>query len=74
MAGTKNKRLPSFGSVDEFVAFFESHDMGDYWDQLPRAEIEVSLTKVVRARNSSLNKVRSNLSPGQLHKLSNCAN
>lgn len=61
MAGSKNKRLPSFRSVDEFVAFFESHDMGDYWDQLPKAEIKVNVTKRVRVRNSSApNQFRSN--------------
>src|ERR1044072_620622 len=43
MAGNKSKNLPSFRSVDELVAFFESHDMGEYWEQLPEAEVEVSL-------------------------------
>src|SRR5262249_39498379 len=53
MAGSKNKTLPSFKSVDEFVTFFESHDMGDYWDQLPRAELEVTLRKSSKASKSS---------------------
>jgi CopG antitoxin of type II toxin-antitoxin system len=43
MAGNRSKNLPSFRSVDELVAFFESHDMGEYWEQLPEAEVEVSL-------------------------------
>jgi hypothetical protein len=42
MAGNSNKNLPSFNSIDEFVVFFESHDMGEYWEQLPEAEVEVS--------------------------------
>ena len=45
MAGNRSKNLPSFRSVDELVAFFESHDMGDHWEQLPEAEVEVSLTR-----------------------------
>ena len=45
MAGNKSKNLPSFRSTDEFVAFFESHDMGEYWEQLPEADVEVRLAK-----------------------------
>ena len=30
-------------SVDELVEFFDKHDMGDYWDRLPKAEFEVSI-------------------------------
>jgi len=52
MAGNKSKNLPSFRSVDELVAFFESHDMGEYWEQLPKAEVEVRLAKKVNAGNS----------------------
>ena len=58
MAGNKSKNVPSFSSVDELVAFFESHDMGDYWDQLPRAELEVTLGK----RNSKASKSSSRFS------------
>ena len=53
MAGNKSKNLPSFRAVDELVAFFESHDMGEYWEQLPESEVEVSLAKKVSARFSS---------------------
>ena len=51
MAGNKSKNLPSFRSVDELVVFFESHDMGEYWEQLPGVEVEVSLA----SRNASSN-------------------
>ena len=32
-------------SIDELVAFFESHDMGEYWEQLPEAEVQISLAR-----------------------------
>jgi hypothetical protein len=59
MAGNKSQNLPSFRSVDELVAFFESHDMGDYWEQLPEAEVEVTLAKKVRAGNSKWSSTKS---------------
>lgn len=43
MAKSKAKPLPRLKSVDELVDFFDKHDMGDYWDQLPKAEFEVNL-------------------------------
>jgi len=52
MRENKNKNLPSFKSVDELVAFFETHDMGEYWERLPEAEVEISLKKKVIAGNS----------------------
>ena len=45
MRGNKSKNLPSFKSVDELVGFFETHDMGEYWDKLPKADFKVSLKK-----------------------------
>jgi hypothetical protein len=45
MRGNKSKNLPAFRSVDEFVAFFETHDMGDYWEKLPEVEVEISIKK-----------------------------
>ena len=53
MAGNKSKNLPSFRSVDELVVFFESHDMGEYWEQLPAVEVEVSLAKKVSASSNT---------------------
>ena len=43
MSGNRSKNLPTFESVDEFVAFFETHDMGEYWEKLPHGEV----TKVI---------------------------
>ena len=52
MKRNRGKNLPAFRSVDELVAFFESHDMGEYWAQLQEAEVEVKLAKKVSAGNS----------------------
>jgi hypothetical protein len=38
-------RLPRFNSNEERIEFFETHDMGDYWDNLPEAEFEVHIQK-----------------------------
>ena len=38
-----SKKLSPFGSLDELVAFFDTHDMGDYWDNLPDAEFDVDV-------------------------------
>jgi uncharacterized DUF497 family protein len=43
MVKNKAKRLPRLKSVDELVEFFDRHDMGDYWDRLPKAEFEVKI-------------------------------
>jgi hypothetical protein len=43
MASSKSKPLPKFESLDELVAFFDSHDLGEYWDQMPEADFEVDI-------------------------------
>jgi len=37
--------LPSFASTDELVEFFDSHDMGDYEEDLREAHFEVDLQR-----------------------------
>jgi len=37
--------LPPSSSVKELVDFFETHDMGDYWDQMPEAHFIVNIRK-----------------------------
>ena len=59
MAENKSKNLPSFKSTDELVAFFESHDMGEYWEQMTEAEVEVNLTKKVTVRNPRWSRTKS---------------
>ena len=43
MAKSKSKPLPKFDSVNELVEFFDSHDMGDYWDQMPEVDFEMNI-------------------------------
>ena len=43
MKGNRSKNLPAFKSVDELVAFFETHDMGEYWEKLLEVEVEVCI-------------------------------
>ena len=52
MNRNSSKNLPTFRSLDELVAFFETHDMGEYWDKLPQADFEVNLKKRVNTGNS----------------------
>jgi len=48
----RSKNLPAFKSVDELVAFFETHDLGDYWEKLPEAEVEAGSKKRISTGNS----------------------
>jgi hypothetical protein len=35
--------MPRLKSVDRLVEFFDTHDMGDYWNRLPKARFEVNI-------------------------------
>jgi hypothetical protein len=39
----QKRTLPK--NADELVEFFETHDMGQYWSQLPEAEFEIDIKK-----------------------------
>ena len=43
MSESRSKRLPGFRSVDEVVEFFENNDLGDYWEQMPEAHVDVDI-------------------------------
>ena len=43
MAKSKAKGWPSFDSLDDMVRFFDTHDLGDYWDEMPEAHFDVNL-------------------------------
>lgn len=43
MVKNKVKSLPGQKTVEEIVEFFDKHDMGDYWDRLPKAEFDVNI-------------------------------
>lgn len=42
---SKSKKLPHFKSLDELVEFFDTHDLGEYWDEMPEAHFEVDIKR-----------------------------
>jgi len=42
MAEIKSPTLPKFESLDELVEFFDTHDMGNYWEQMPEASFDIN--------------------------------
>ena len=48
MAGSKSdktKKLPRFDSQQELIAFFDTHDMGEYESELPEASFDVDIQR-----------------------------
>ena len=45
MEKNKSRTLPRSKSVKELVDFFETHDMGNYWQQMPEAYFDVNIKK-----------------------------
>lgn len=45
MPQSKSRRLSSFGSIDELVRFFDTHDMGKYFSQMPDAKFDIAIKK-----------------------------
>ena len=45
MAANKRKQMPKLESVAKLTEFFETQDMGEYWDELPEAHFEVDIQK-----------------------------
>jgi hypothetical protein len=45
MAKSKAKALPAMSSTSELVDFFETHDLGDYWEQMPEVGFEVKIKR-----------------------------
>ena len=48
MAKNKAASLPQFESVDGLVDFFDTHDLGDYLDQMPDRLFDVDLQRKER--------------------------
>ena len=38
-------KFPAFGSIDELVQFFDTHDMGAYQEELPETHFDVDIKK-----------------------------
>ena len=45
MAKSESPALPKFESLDELVEFFDTHDMGDYWEQMPEASFDINIKR-----------------------------
>lgn len=43
MRRSKSKTPPKFRSLDELVDFFDTHDTGEYWDQMQEANFTVEI-------------------------------
>ena len=53
MKRNRGKNPPVFKSIDEVVAFFETHDMSEYLEKMPEVKFEVELKKKVSTASSS---------------------
>ena len=45
MAKRDNNSIPEFESIDALIAFFDTHDLGDFIPQMPEAEFEVNIKR-----------------------------
>jgi hypothetical protein len=36
-------KIPKFGSLDKLVEYFDAHDMGDHWQDLPEAHFDIDI-------------------------------
>ena len=45
MARSKPQEIPLPKKLDDLVEFFETHDMGEYFDRMPEAHFEVEIKK-----------------------------
>jgi hypothetical protein len=45
MEKNKPKALPRSKTLKDLVDFFETHDMGDYWEKMPKAHFDVNIRK-----------------------------
>ena len=37
--------MPKFTSLDKLVEFFDTHDMGDYWDEMPEVHFDIDIKR-----------------------------
>ncbi len=43
MAKSRSTRLAKFDSLDSLVEFFDTHDMGEYLDEMPETKFDISI-------------------------------
>ena len=56
MPENDSKTKPQFDSTQEFIAFFDDNDMGDYVSQMPEVDFDIDITsdRYLVSVNSSL--------------------
>jgi hypothetical protein len=37
--------MPKFSSLGELVEFFDTHDLGEYWDRMPKADFDIDIKR-----------------------------
>ena len=37
--------MPTFTSINQLVEFFDTHDMGDYLDDMPEVHFDIDITR-----------------------------
>ena len=47
--------MPHFASLDELVELFDTHDLGEYWDEMPEAHFEVDIKTKTHIGNQGCN-------------------
>jgi len=45
MGKSKSRPIPKFTSLDKLVEFFDTHDMGEYWDNMPEAYFDIDIKR-----------------------------
>jgi len=45
MAESRSRPMPKFTSLDKLVEFFDTHDMGEYWDDMPEVHFDVDIKR-----------------------------
>jgi len=45
MSENKSQNIPNFASLNDFVEFFDTHDLGEYLDRMPEAQFEVNIQR-----------------------------
>lgn len=45
MAKSKSRPMPKFTSLDKLVEFFDTHDMGEYWNDMPEVHFDIDIKR-----------------------------
>ena len=63
-------KLPEFSSLEALTDFFDTNDMGDYWEGMPEVDFEISIAK--KDAGSSLSRKRSQTALQKLLGIKRC--